>query len=142
MDGPEKLLPNFRAGDPWGASAANQIIRKLLSLLTLRCTAPLQGKIEGTNVQLWIQKSQQRKVCVVTTAISARSSSTSLTPGQGAVELYTLNPSTGDMVDSGIAINPIYCFTSTIGGVPINTWGFVVYDDDGNPWFISNDCGN
>ena len=137
MDGPEKLLPDFRPGDTLMADTMSQIVRKLTAPITIKVSPPLACRQEGSNVQIWLQSTRHMMPCVVSTAFTPRSGST---PGKGEVELQMLDPSTDDLVDTGVSIDPVYCISSTAAGVPIDTYGNVEWDDNGIPWLITADC--
>ena len=56
MDGPEKLLPDFRPGDTLMADTMSQIVRKLNAPITIKVSPPLACRQEGSNIQIWLLK--------------------------------------------------------------------------------------
>jgi hypothetical protein len=70
--------------------------------------------------------------------ISARSGSTM---GSGSIELQVKDPSSGNYVDTGIALT---CdnLSSTTGGIPTGAWCAGFFQDDGTPLITTVDCGN
>jgi hypothetical protein len=93
----------------------------------------------GGQTQISLVGTSRGKVCVTNGTMTARSGNT---PGLGTVDLKTLDATTGDYMDAGVSVPEVKNFSSTTGGIPSGTWGWVSWDDDGVPTFTSADCGN
>jgi len=128
------LQPNFRPGDVLTADAANQLVTG--QRLDVRGGPGLSVRASGRRIQFVAIGGDRLKPCVASGAITAGSGST---PGTGSVEPQVVDPSTGDLVLSGITIDDVLNLTD--GAIADNTAGFVAWDDDGVPWFLLGSGG-
>jgi len=124
------LQPNFKPGDPWTAAAVNQLVAG--QQLNIRAGPGLTVRQGRGHVQINAVAGDRAKVCIVASGgLTARSGDT---PGTGSVELWTVDPSSGDLMDSGIQLDDVQNFST--GAVAENTYGWVAWDDDAVPWFV------
>lgn len=121
---------NYRKGDPLTAATIQEIV-KALQPSDIRADGIDIRRGPGDSFQLSRINLDTLKVAQVTTAITAFSGTT---PGVGVVELWTVDPSTGEIVDSGIEVDNV----QNLGpAVSVNVYGFLAWDDDAIPWWLT-----
>ena len=129
------LKPDFKPGDELLASTINALIegQQSGSSFTVKGGARISVRQSGNGVQITGSRAGPLRPCTVTTALTTTTGMSAV----GVVELYVLLPSTGALTDSAVALSQV----NSYGAFPAGTKGFVVYDQDGWPWFLEGSAG-
>jgi hypothetical protein len=128
---------NFRSGDELSAETLNQIVRD--QAIEVRGSGGVSIRSAGPRSIAITQKFTGAFVGVASGDITARVGGAL---GIGDVELWVVDTSSGDYVDSGILLEDCDNLSSTTGGIPSGTWVAGFFTDSGGPLIMTADCGN
>lgn len=130
-----------KTGDVFTADRLAAIDDELRRLAQIRGGAGLSVRHGRSGLQLAGVNQADKYVGIASTDFSPLSGST---PGSGTVEVYWLNPSTGDIEDTGIGLTAYCISSSTIdsssysieSGMHVTVW----MDPFGTWWAEPQDC--
>jgi hypothetical protein len=137
------LLPDRKPDDPILAREWNDLIREKNAPLKIKGGPGINVRADGEGgFQIWLSSDKSKYVFkgkVASGGISARTSDS--VHGTGNVEVWSLNPSSGNWEDTG-SVQAVTYISSTTGGLSAGVWVNCGWREDGGAEIISVDCGN